>query len=72
MLVGHNESEDEAMRIETTTTRPKHLAQHALSCTRCKIKATRLMEQPSHLEKQELLCAIEWCAFQREGRRLHA
>jgi len=59
-------------RITTTTSRPRTLALHTLHCAPCKIKARRLIEQPEHLEKQELLCAIEYCEFRSSGRALHA
>lgn len=59
----------------TTTkdpTRAKMLAQHTLHCTPCGQKAKRLMQSPAHLERQELLCAIEYCEHRTSGRRLHA
>lgn len=48
------------------------LARHTLSCLPCNIKATRLLKSPAHLERQELLCAIEYCAHRRAGRKLHS
>lgn len=36
------------------------------------IKAARLRETPPHLEKMELLCAIEWCYQRAERRRVAA
>jgi len=56
----------------TTTTSLQRMARHALQCSPCVIKAQRLLDKPPHLERMELLCAIEWCCFRADGRRAHA
>lgn len=59
-------------KVQTTTNPMRDLARHALHCTACSWKARRLLEHPRHLERQELLCAIEWCLFRQQGRQVHA
>lgn len=58
--------------IKTTTPTLQAMAKHALCCSPCCTKARRLLEKPPHLERMELLCAIEWCCFRHTGRRLHS
>lgn len=58
--------------IRTTTSTIQAIAQHTVKCLACTIKARRLLAEPEHLERQELLCAIEWCAHRASGRKAHA
>jgi len=58
--------------IQTTTTSLQLMARHAVRCSPCCIKARRLLEVPPHLERMELLCAIEWCCYRATGRKLHS
>lgn len=58
--------------ITMAPTETKLMARHALRCRGCMVKAKRLLEKPPHLERMELLCAIEWCHVRASGRKAHA
>lgn len=60
------------MTTRTTTVRVQQMARHALSCRSCKGNVALIQNGASHLEKQEAMATIEWCAFRRENRRAHA
>ena len=60
------------MKNETTTTRPKQMAQHALRCGSCKGNVAIITNSPDHLAKLEAMAAIEWCTYRTSGRRVHA
>lgn len=60
------------MRNEIDSLRTQRIAKHALSCTTCKPNVARLVNSPTHLERQELLCAIEYCELRHSRRELHA
>ena len=56
----------------TTTTRPKEMAKHALTCRSCAPHVYTITHNPSHLPRQEALAAIEWCTYRRQQRKAHA
>ncbi len=61
------------MTIEKiSTTRPRLMARHALTCTSCKGNVATLINSPGHLAKLEAMAAIEYCTFRRAGRRAHS
>jgi hypothetical protein len=60
------------LRTETTTTRPRVMAQHALRCTTCKGNVAVITNSTDHLAKLEAMAAIEWCTYRKSGRRMHA
>lgn len=60
------------MTKPTTTSRPKEMARHALTCTSCAPHVVTVTTSTNHLARMEALAAIEWCTYRRSLRKAHA